>query len=253
MFKIVVLSIVLALMSSLLCACDIDEFKFTLHEDGKGYILEKYNSTSDSAKEDVIIPETYEGLPVIGIQNGAFSGNTALKSVVIPEGVKVIGCSAFGGCTELTSVTIPSSVTTIEDGAFEGCTSLRLIIVPQAVEIGRHAFKGCSSLTKMSFGMAEESGGYTIMRSAFENCTWLQTAEFGPCYSVVEGYAFAGCEKLCELTFSSGLETVKSHAFMNCKSLDYIYFRGTQDEMMAISKWPWWNLRAGKCTWTVKE
>ncbi len=51
-------------------------------------------------------------------------GNTAIKNVIIEEGVTSIGDDAFDGCTELTSVAIPDSVTAIGDLAFFECDSL---------------------------------------------------------------------------------------------------------------------------------
>ena len=51
-------------------------------------------------------------------------GNTAIKNVVIEDGVTSIGDDAFNGCTELTSVAIPASVTAIGDLAFIDCNNL---------------------------------------------------------------------------------------------------------------------------------
>ena len=59
---------------------------------------------------------------------GGFSGCTALKSVTLPEGVKVIENTAFSHCTSLESITIPMSLTEIERYAFSYCISLRKIV-----------------------------------------------------------------------------------------------------------------------------
>ncbi|MDE7292047.1 MAG: leucine-rich repeat domain-containing protein, partial [Treponemataceae bacterium] len=48
----------------------------------------------------------------------------SLTSVVIPNGVMIIGTDAFRDCTSLKSVVIPDSVTAIDKRAFFGCTSL---------------------------------------------------------------------------------------------------------------------------------
>jgi hypothetical protein len=245
--------LMIALLCCLLCACGVEEYRFKLNADGNGYILEKYNYTSSDAKDEVVIPDTYEGLPVVEIENGAFAGHTTLKSVVIPEGVEIIGCYAFGGCSDLVDVTIPSSVIAIEDKAFERCSSLVEINIPQAVKIGRYAFTWCSSLDKVSFGMEAEDVFYTVGYGAFENCKSLKTAELGPCYELIDEYAFAYCEKLSEITLSSGLQKIGSQAFLHCAALDNIYFWGTKDEMAAIKAMPWWAKDAGKCDWTIKE
>lgn len=60
---------------------------------------------------------------------GGFSGCTALKSVTLPEGVKVIENTAFSHCTSLRSITIPKSVTEIVKGAFDNC---KLLVISYA-------------------------------------------------------------------------------------------------------------------------
>ena len=59
-----------------------------------------------------------EGITEIGF---AFSCCSSLKSIVIPEGVTKIDCSAFFKCINLTSITIPKSVKKIDSQAFNYC------------------------------------------------------------------------------------------------------------------------------------
>lgn len=47
-----------------------------------------------------------------------------IKTIVISQGVTLIGTSAFLGCTNLTEITIPKSVVSIGDSAFSGCENL---------------------------------------------------------------------------------------------------------------------------------
>ena len=73
------------------------------------------------------------------VMDYAFSGCTALESMILPEGTLVIGEAAFSGCTALTEVTIPASVTSIgmrvidenqEDliSVFDGCNQEALVV-----------------------------------------------------------------------------------------------------------------------------
>jgi len=55
---------------------------------------------------------------VFGIGTKAFYGNETLRSVVLPNCLKVISTEAFGNCKELTKVVIPQSVVNIEKDAF---------------------------------------------------------------------------------------------------------------------------------------
>ena len=60
------------------------------------------------------------------IEDNAFAGCTALKSVTIPNTTIHIGDYAFANCSSLESIVIPKSVTAIGSLAFEGCTALTI-------------------------------------------------------------------------------------------------------------------------------
>ena len=70
---------------------------------------------------------TYNGTAyeVLAIGKDAFDHCDSLKSVVIPNGIKLIAESAFEDCHSLTSVSISASVETIGTRALHGCRLLR--------------------------------------------------------------------------------------------------------------------------------
>ena len=59
---------------------------------------------------DIVIPETYNELPVKTIAASAFKDGANLTSVEIGNSVTTIGASAFQSCANLTSVEIGNSV-----------------------------------------------------------------------------------------------------------------------------------------------
>ncbi len=62
---------------------------------------------------------------------GAFTWNSHLKAVHIPEGVTAIRKGAFSYCDALETVTLPTSLTKIETQAFTDCRALRKITVSE--------------------------------------------------------------------------------------------------------------------------
>ena len=61
--------------------------------------------------------------------------------VVIPEGVKKIGCRAFSCCGKMTGIVVPASVRSVGDWAFEGCSGLARLILPDSVtDVGWELF-----------------------------------------------------------------------------------------------------------------
>ena len=74
--------------------------------------------------EQVIIPETVNGYPVMKIQAGAFVG-CAMKSVYLPNSIDIIEDGAFKDCLNLEEITVHDNFTRAKDTAFSGCTNLQ--------------------------------------------------------------------------------------------------------------------------------
>jgi len=72
----------------------------------------------------VVIPATYNGLPITRIKKNAFKNCTNITSVTIGSNINTIGESAFSDCTNLTSIILPSGITSIYGYAFWNCTKL---------------------------------------------------------------------------------------------------------------------------------
>lgn len=119
--------------------------------DGKEYAVTAIATSAFSGNTkmtSISIPDT-----VTKIGKNAFKGCTKLKKVTIPKNVAEIGSNAFYNCKKVTSVTIKgSSLTKIGTGAFRKCSSLKSVTIPKNVtEIGKDAFRDCKKLNKVTF------------------------------------------------------------------------------------------------------
>ena len=128
-----------------------------------GGVLTEYKGSGGS----VTVPSKIGSSVVTAIGSGAFSGNTSLRSVSLPVGVKKIGQEAFADCTALTSVSLPSTLESVGAGAFYGCSSLGSVNIPSGVtSLGDDAFYGCSSLKTVTIPDSVTSIG----DGAFDGC-----------------------------------------------------------------------------------
>ena len=189
---------------------------YTLNQDGKSYSF----TLGSLDLTDVKILPKYNYLPVTAIADNAFA-SSVIKTVIIPEGIEVIGEKAFYGCTELTEISLPKSVKTIEKSAFEGCTALESVTLAddsELTEIWENAFKGCVSLTEITIPDNVE----TVGDNAFYGCTELKNVVFGADSKLktVGQNAFADCIKLSSVTLPNNVETVGAYAFKGCIALE---------------------------------
>jgi len=255
MKKIIIgIIMVLAIMSNAFSQTEAD-FDVGLTDDFEGVVIKKY-----TGKEvQVRIPSKIQDMPVREIGEKAFEGGnnmTQIVSVVIPDGVTVIGRQAFSGDysswsyqKKLTSVTIPATVTIIDDYAFNGCESLSSLSIPASVtKIGAGAFSGCSKLESFnipdgitSIGVGAFSGSgvksvkwpsaITIIRTTsnygeshgmFRNCKNLQTVVISEGVTEIGSNAFSGCTALTSVTLPSTIEKIGRDAFQGCSTLTTI-------------------------------
>lgn len=75
-----------------------------------------------------------------------------LKSINLPDSVKIIGNEAYMGCDGLTEIRISSGVTSIGQSAFRFCHRLTKVVIPSSVvSIDKYVFEECDSLKSVQF------------------------------------------------------------------------------------------------------
>ena len=115
------------------------------------------------ADEHITVPSEIEGLPVMIIDEYAFSPSTLsetetpdcinIKSITIPDTVIQINGYAFYDCANLEQISLPDTIEYIGEYAFGYCTSLKNIKLPYSLQrISKDLFKNSSSLVDVNFG-----------------------------------------------------------------------------------------------------
>lgn len=182
---------------------------------------------------------------VTEVEWSAFNGETALKSIVLPEGVTTIGSNAFNN-SSLEAITLPESLEEIAEYAFSK-TKLVEIVIPANVELlGSSAFQGASSpISPLKKVVFEGNKIQTIDICTFQDCQNLQEVKlpeslitikfnaFLRCYAleeitipdavtVIEKQVFSQCEALKRVNLGTQLESIGNHAFNECLALETI-------------------------------
>ena len=129
---------------------DLEIFKFEPTNGGESYEVSRGAKKSDEVVGTVVIPKSYNGIPVTSIPTKAFFMCQKLTSITIPDSVDVIGKSAFASCGALEEVVICNGVKEICDYAFQYCRKLKKVVIPDSVtNICMGAFHGCTDLAEV--------------------------------------------------------------------------------------------------------
>jgi hypothetical protein len=186
---------------------------------------------------------------------------SALKSITLPDTVKVIGTEAFKYDYSLYTIKIPSDVTTIGSSAFGQCYSLievynlsGLTIKAEDYNNGQVAYYaknvyGTSGDTNIRIvddfafyddgtnvyllgyvgsdseitlpTSAKVGSNYKIYQYAFYGNTSLTNVVISEGVTAIGSYAFYNCSKLTSLSLPNSLQSIDSQALYGCSSLTY--------------------------------
>ena len=122
-------------------------------------------------------------------------------TVVIPDGIEVIGEYAFSHRSKIKQVIIPPSVTRIEDCAFND-SGLESIEIPDSV-----TFLG---------------------QEAFRYCEYLKSVKIGEGIDRLNAYTFKNCHNLEHLEISAYLKSADYDCFVECYSLRSAWVNGIE-------------------------
>ena len=214
-------------------ATDEDGFEYVILADGSTIEIVGYVGS----EKEISVPSKINNFSVISLGTGCFEGNTNLEVVKLHSDIVTIGERAFKDCTALVEVKKDDSVTTFGASAFEGCTSLVEYEIPDGLtDIPEKCFYGCTSLTEVK----EHKNLKNVAADAFTNTALENAMPDGPLsfgrvlysykgelkdvvipdgVSIIEDYAFLGCESIEKLTLGYDVEDIGLFAFQNCVNL----------------------------------
>lgn len=176
----------------------------------------------NSRTKHVVIPTTYNNLPVKAVDQDVFQTYSVVESFETISADMHLEGGVFRGCTQLKRVVIGSAgegVTEIDADAFKGCTSLEEVVIGDSVKrIGYATFEGCKNLKYLTLGKNVES----IEKAAFKGCTNLVEIKLPAATTYLGAEAFASCTKLESVVFGEKVEAIENNTFEGCTALKYV-------------------------------
>lgn len=174
-----------------------------------------------------------------------FYDNSAIKSVIISEGITDIGEFAFYFCNNLTEVTLPSTLAAVKRYAFMPHTDLyvphrilygltSLSIPNKVTELAQYAFAATSIPT-----LNVPSSVVTVGSHVFAECQKLTTVRYGG--SIITDRMFLRCLKLKNFTITKSCKDIQEGCFNYCEVLTEINYEGSIAEWNSVNKRSGWD------------
>ena len=168
--------------------------------------------------------------------NGAFSGNTQLTEITLPESLTRIGDDCFDGCTALQSLIIPQSVTSIGIYAFCDCDTITEIVLPEGItELSDGIFEGMDSITSIILPTTLTKIG----SNEFDGCLALKSITIPASVTEIGDGILVSCPELTTMTCNAVEPPILgANTFINSPKLMYIHVpNDSVDTYKAATGW----------------
>ena len=216
-----------------------DGLEFYLNTDKTYYILTGLGKVKDN---DIVIPDTYNGLPVKSIGQRVFYQYTNLTYIEIPASVTYIGTAAFFGCTNLEKVYYNGTIEDWCNFSFNGMysnpiyyakncyvlnekqeyyevtdenNSIDLKIPETVTSISTYHFYKMVAIKSVVLG----DNVISIGSYSFSYCTNLTNIEIPNSVTSIGAFAFENCTSLTSIEIPNSVTSIESATFYKCSSL----------------------------------
>ena len=155
-----------------------------------------------------------------------------IKTIIVENGVTIVGEDAFCYCDELNSIVLEDSVLSLGDFSIYGCDTLESITIGKGLSnIGNQVLDCCDGLKEVVIDPENPyfcSDEFGVIFNKTETAVLRAPTGLSGEYIIPDGVvcigkgAFMHCEKLTEIVIPNGVESIDGDAFVGCWGLDSI-------------------------------
>lgn len=167
--------------------------------------------------------------------NGRETAYSAVVKITVLDPFVISGYTLthYRGTDSIVEIPDDKTIMYIGEDCFEYNNYVEEVIIPKTViNIGEHAFVGCTKLKSVYFVSREQQAIADadlnlVYRYAFQGCTSLELVDLSNVKVITLGhYAFAGCTSLKEIRKMSAIGTAFNGVFSGCTALTSIDLTG---------------------------
>lgn len=184
-------------------------------DDGSGYSVRLGDTNITGA---ITIADTFNGEPVVAIDDDAFKGASGITSLYVPSSITSYGYRFLQGCSGLTNITLPFIDKSLSQyfGSYTGSTdgiSINSVTITGGTSICASAFSGCNSITSVQITAPSIT---SIGEDAFYSCSGLKEVNIPSSVTSIGDNAFTGCKELTTIIIPDSVATIGGNAFGGC-------------------------------------
>ncbi|MBR2321615.1 MAG: leucine-rich repeat protein [Clostridia bacterium] len=179
---------------------------YELSNDGSYYKVTGAGTCTDSI---LVIPSTYNNIPVKVIAEEAFNNCDFIIDLIIEENVTVVESDAFYGCDNIVNIAIPSTIQDFSIYGLRDAYCLQTIIVDEN-----------NLVYKSLDGNLYSKDGKTLYKycAGKKNNSFIVPSET----NFIASYAFSYATNLREITINEPVSTGMGDAFYNCSNISRV-------------------------------
>lgn len=205
-----------------------NDYTYQLTNDNNSYIITSYIGD----EKLLVIPNEYNHLPVVSLNNNLFNGNNDIISVIIPNSILTIGEACFYNCGNLSTVFIPSTVNEIDEYALTG---VKVILLEDKLINPNWHEKWYDEKNSSIYYSIEQKNIYyeNNFEYLLNDSTLTVTNYFGKDTEItipdqainnyqvtmVGDHAFSFKNELTKVTMSNNITSLGEFSFANCSNL----------------------------------
>lgn len=215
MKKIISLTVVLVLLVTCLCSCDISDItgenlKIKYKADGDNLIV---TSVPDNVTlPEIVIPDEYDGKPVTGIDDFAMVNLENVTKITIGKNVSEIGPWAMENNKRVTAIEVDSENEYFcdLDGVLYTKDMKTLLFYPMARGVTEVKDEAGNTVKSISYEIPE--GVEAVRTKAFYKCSDIRSLTLPSTLKSIEEKAFFRCS-ITEIILPEALEIIGKDAF----------------------------------------
>ena len=222
--------------------------QFEVSEDRTYFIVKDIGTCTDTK---IVVPPTYNDLPVRELGYGVFGGGSFVKpnvprvsEVILPNSIVKIGNGAFANNSYLTKIKFGNSIESIDKDAFYNCDNIKEVHISNInkwCSIDFYASDSCPFYSSHDAKLYVNNNQVTdlvindvseIKKYAFNGCGTIETLSIGSSVKTIGVGAFYNCDNLREISIGASVSKIdgnllEGNSFANCDILLKVKFADT--------------------------